>query len=92
MPPSYKTIRYERHGDIGSLTLARPGKRNAQNPLMWEELARLGAELLGDEPLRCLLVTGDGPSFSTDDQLYASAGYVGRRPSPRMQPSRPRAV
>ena len=33
----YQTIRYQRHGDIGTLTLARPGKRNAQNPLMWQE-------------------------------------------------------
>jgi enoyl-CoA hydratase/carnithine racemase len=28
-----QAIRYQRHGDIGTLTLARPGKRNAQNPL-----------------------------------------------------------
>ena len=42
----YQTIRYQRQGDIGNLTLARPGKLNAQNPLMWEELARLGTELL----------------------------------------------
>ena len=35
----YQTIRYQRQGDIGTLTLARPGKRNAQNPLMWEALA-----------------------------------------------------
>ncbi len=35
----YKTIRYHCHAGIGTLTLARPGKRNAQNPLMWQELA-----------------------------------------------------
>jgi enoyl-CoA hydratase/carnithine racemase len=75
--PSYKTIRYERDGDIGSLTLARPGKRNAQNPLMWEELARLGTELLGDDTLRCLLVTGEGPSFSTGiDVVEGMAGMI----------------
>ena len=37
----YQTIRYERRGHIGTLTLARPAKRNAQNPLMWQELATL---------------------------------------------------
>ena len=58
----YQTIRYQRDGDIGTLTLARPGKRNAQNPLMWEELARLGAGLLANQTLRCLVVTGERPS------------------------------
>jgi enoyl-CoA hydratase/carnithine racemase len=53
---AYQTIRYERSGSIGTLTLARPDKRNAQNPLMWQELAQLGAELLPDQTLRCLVV------------------------------------
>jgi enoyl-CoA hydratase len=65
----YQTIRYQRDGDIGTLTLARPAKRNAQNPLMWAELARLGAELVPDETLRCLVVTGEGPTFSAGIDL-----------------------
>ena len=73
----YQTIRYQRQGDIGTLTLARPGKRNAQNPLMWEELARLGAELLPDETLRCLVVTGEGPAFSAGiDLVEGMAGLL----------------
>jgi len=65
----HQTIRYQRQASIGTLTLARPAKRNAQNPLMWQELARLGAELLPDETLRCLLVTGEGPAFSVGIDL-----------------------
>jgi enoyl-CoA hydratase/carnithine racemase len=65
----YRTIRYQREGEVGTLTLARPGKRNAQNPLMWQELARLGAELLPDETLRCLVVAGEGPMFSAGIDL-----------------------
>jgi enoyl-CoA hydratase/carnithine racemase len=73
----YKTIRYERHDDIGTLTLARPGKRNAQNPLMWQELAQLGAELLPDESLRCLVVTGEGSTFSAGiDLVEGMAGMI----------------
>ena len=60
----YQTIRYQREGDVATLTLARPEKRNAQNPLMWRELARLGTELLPDDSLRCLVVAGEGPVFS----------------------------
>ena len=74
---SYQTIRYQRQGDIGTLTLARPGKRNAQNPLMWQELARLGAELLPDQTLRCLVVTGEGPAFSAGiDLVEGMAGML----------------
>jgi enoyl-CoA hydratase/carnithine racemase len=73
----YQTIRYQRHGDIGTLTLARPGKLNAQNPLMWEELARLGAGLLPDQTLRCLVVTGEGRAFSAGiDLVEGMAGIM----------------
>lgn len=73
----YQTIRYHRQAGIGTLTLARPGKRNAQNPLMWQELAQLGAELLPDETLRCLVVTGEGPAFSAGiDLVEGIAGIL----------------
>jgi enoyl-CoA hydratase/carnithine racemase len=73
----YQTIRYQRQGEIGTLTLARPGKRNAQNPLMWNELARLGVELLPDESLRCLVVRGEGSAFSAGiDLAEGMAGMV----------------
>jgi enoyl-CoA hydratase/carnithine racemase len=65
----YQTIRFDRSGHVGTLTLARPDKRNAQNPLMWQELTRLGADLLADPSLRCLVVAGDGPSFSAGIDL-----------------------
>ena len=79
----YQTIRFQRVGDIGTLTLARPDKRNAQNPLMWQELARLGVELLPDETLRCLVVAGDGSTFSAGiDLVEGLAGMVARWAEP----------
>jgi enoyl-CoA hydratase/carnithine racemase len=72
----YQTIRFQRDGDIGTLTLARPSKRNAQNPLMWEELARLGVELLSEDTLRCLVVTGDGPAFSAGIDLVEGMTWM----------------
>jgi enoyl-CoA hydratase/carnithine racemase len=77
MSDAFTTIRYERDGEIGNLILARPNKRNAQNPKMWEELAQLGAELTGDESLRCLVISGDGPTFSAGiDLVEGMAGLV----------------
>lgn len=74
---AHQTIRYERAGHIGTLTLARPQKRNAQNPLMWQELATLGADLLADQTLRCLVVAGEGPSFSAGiDLVEGMAGML----------------
>lgn len=76
---AYETIRYERDGDVGTVTLARPRKHNAQNPVMWEELASLGADLLADETLRCLVVAGEGPSFSSGiDLVEGLAGMVAK--------------
>jgi enoyl-CoA hydratase/carnithine racemase len=73
----YKTIRYERTEHIGTLTLARPEKRNAQNPQMWQELTDLGAQLVADQTLRCLVVAADGPSFSAGmDLVEGMAGLV----------------
>ncbi len=73
----YETIRYSRDEYVGTLTLARPEKRNAQNPLMWQELARLGTELQPDHSLRCLIVAGDGPSFSAGiDLVEGLAGLI----------------
>jgi enoyl-CoA hydratase/carnithine racemase len=65
----YQTIRYDRRGHVGTLTLARPHKRNALNPAMRVELVELGGQLLEDEALRCLVITGDGPSFSAGIDL-----------------------
>jgi enoyl-CoA hydratase/carnithine racemase len=77
MVSSYQTIRYERRGDVGTLTLARPEKRNAQNPLMWQELGTLGAELMPDRTLRSLVVAGEGPSFSAGiDLVEGLAGII----------------
>jgi enoyl-CoA hydratase/carnithine racemase len=71
----FHTIHYKREENIGTLTLTRPEKRSAQNPLMWKELARLGVELLSDDTLRCLVVTGEGPTFSAGIDL--AEGMVG---------------
>jgi enoyl-CoA hydratase/carnithine racemase len=74
---SYETIRYAQQAHVGTLTLARSAKHNAQNPLMWQELVHLGDQLLGDETLRCLVVTGAGPSFSAGiDLVEGMAGTL----------------
>ena len=72
--PEYETIRYQEEGGVGKLTLARPAKRNAQNPRMWEELRDLGARLQAHGPRHCLVVAGDGPVFSAGIDLAEGLG------------------
>ena len=73
----FETIRFDLVDEVGTLTLDRPSKHNAQNPQMWAELRNLGAQLLGDSMLRCLIVTGAGPSFSAGiDLVEGLAGLL----------------
>jgi enoyl-CoA hydratase/carnithine racemase len=75
---TYQTIRYESIEHVGTLTLARPEKLNAQNPLMWQELTDLGQVLRDDEDLRCLIVAGEGTSFSSGiDLVEGLVGMIG---------------
>ena len=59
-----ETLTFERDGRVGWLRLNRPEKLNAMTGKMWAELRDLGAELVGDPELRCLVVTGNGRAFS----------------------------
>ena len=56
-------FRIER-GAVARLVIDRVAKRNALTRAMWETLPELLAELAGDDEVKVLLVTGEGPSFS----------------------------
>lgn len=74
-PPDATTRHEEPYGSgarIGVLTLARPDKHNALNPRMWEELAAVGELASADDGLRCLIVAGQGESFSAGMDLAES--------------------
>src|SRR5438105_2324045 len=59
----FETITYEERGGVGTITLARPEKRNALTLAMFGELAE-AAELAGrDESARVVVLRGRGPSF-----------------------------
>ena len=72
-----ETLIFERRGPIGWLRLNRPAKLNAQTPAMWTELRAIGRELGRDAELRCLVVTGEGRSFSSGIDLGALMNPAG---------------
>jgi enoyl-CoA hydratase len=59
----YETIRYEKTGEIGILTISRPKALNALNSTVIGELEQVLCEIERDAELRALIVTGEGRSF-----------------------------
>lgn len=56
---------HDRDGDVVHVRLNRPERHNALVPEMWQRLARLGAALVADETVRCVVISGEGSSFSS---------------------------
>lgn len=60
-------------GSVGNVALARPDSRNAFDRDLAEQLHRAIAGLASDDAVRCLLLSGDGPSFSVGGDLHVIA-------------------
>ncbi|MFG1946614.1 enoyl-CoA hydratase/isomerase family protein [Nonomuraea sp. NPDC048826] len=71
-------LRFEVDGEIATITLNRPEKRNAQTTATWSALARIGAGL--PEQVRVVVVKGEGPSFSAgiDLRMFTKEGVPGQ--------------
>ncbi|MFI6503465.1 enoyl-CoA hydratase/isomerase family protein [Nonomuraea typhae] len=71
-------LRFEVDGEIATITLARPDKRNAQTFATWSALARIGENL--PEQVRVVVVNGEGPSFSAgiDLRMFTPEGVPGQ--------------
>jgi enoyl-CoA hydratase/carnithine racemase len=78
-PGPWETLRLERDGHVGRLTLNRPERLNAFTMRMWQELAALGAALSSDPAdLRALVVTGAGRAFSSgiDTAVFTDGSFA----------------
>lgn len=73
-----KSVTYQSKDFIGFITLNRPEKRNALNPLVWEALDRAIGMAEEDSEARVIVVRGEGKSFcagldlSPDNEIFAS--------------------
>ena len=67
-------------GEVATVTLGRPERRNAMTPAMWHGLAAIGASL--PPQVRVVVVRGDGPSFCAgiDLTLLTGTGAAGNEP------------
>jgi enoyl-CoA hydratase/carnithine racemase len=64
-------------GQVATVALARPERRNAMTPRMWHGLARIGAAI--PEDVRVVVVRGQGPSFCAgiDLRMFSPEGVPG---------------
>lgn len=71
-------------GDIATLTLDKPARRNSQTPSLWRELAAVGAGLV--ERVRVVIVRGNGEAFSAglDRALLSGQGIEGEQSIPAL--------
>ncbi|MEU6741770.1 enoyl-CoA hydratase/isomerase family protein [Streptosporangium sandarakinum] len=76
--PEEAGLRYEVDGEIATITLDRPDKRNAQTFATWSALARIGDSL--PQQVRVVVVRGEGPSFSAgiDLRMFTPEGVPGQ--------------
>lgn len=58
-------VRYERRGSVGVITLDRPDNRNSMTPDLLDAFAVISARARADRDARCIVVTGNGSTFST---------------------------
>ena len=72
----YKTIKYDKRENVGTITLNRPEKRNAINESMIEELTDCINCCGEHEDIRAIILTGGGKAF-------CSGGDILETPPPR---------
>lgn len=64
-------------GQVATLWLDRPEKRNAMGPAFWNDLPRAMAALGSDPDIRAVVVAAKGPHFSVGLDLVAMSGLAG---------------
>jgi enoyl-CoA hydratase/carnithine racemase len=74
-------VRLDLAGDLATVTLSRPQRRNAMTPLMWTRLAEIGAGLPAN--IRVVVVKGEGPTFCAgiDLRMFTPDGVPGEPPA-----------
>ena len=72
--PAAPTVLVERHDGVATLTLNRPGARNALNNAMCAELLAALTALAADESVRVVFIKAKGPVFCAGADLKERQG------------------
>lgn len=69
MADDFETLRVTRDGAVATITLSRPGRKNALSPQMGRELREVLSEIAFDTSVRCVVITGAGDAFCSGADL-----------------------
>lgn len=69
MSDTFKTIRFDVSGQVATLTLDNPTKRNALDPAMREEVAEVMRRVRRERDIRALILTGANGHFCSGGDL-----------------------
>ena len=69
MKADYRTIKWEKEGSVGILTLNQPDTMNAMSPQLNAELADCVDQIPKESDLRAVIFTGSGKAFSAGGDL-----------------------
>lgn len=84
---SYETLRVEYDGPVGTITLARPEKRNAISPQMVDDVLAALVEL-ESSPARIGIITGSGKAFCAGMDLEALRNIASQSQLKNLEDSR----
>lgn len=69
-------IQLQREEGVATLTLSRPATLNSWNQKMRDELREAMRELVADDSLRVLVITGEGRAFSAGEDVRGMQGLT----------------
>lgn len=74
--PIYQTILYSVDQAVATIRLNRPDRRNALTQDMLSELRTAIEEIADDDDVRAIVITGEGPTFCSGQDLSIFTGKV----------------
>ena len=80
MTNGFEQISVSVEGRVGRIRLRRPERHNAQTEVMWRELAEAGKQLGINPEVSVVVLSGEGPSFSSGIDLneMKPGGFIAR--------------
>ena len=72
----FETLKWDQDGQVVTLTMNRPEKKNAMSWVMFEEIGQAFDKAATDDDVRCVVVTGAGDAFCSGADLTDPANLV----------------